>query len=75
VTPWPTATPVPEQTATPVASPTPTPYPQFIGQDSGLPDGLYTEHDDVLELVIALSPVALVIGVVVVLRGRWARRT
>jgi len=75
VTPWPTATPVVEQaTPTPNPTPTPTPYPQFNREESGLPDGLYTENDEVFQVMIALSPVALVIGVLAVMRGRWGRR-
>jgi len=65
VTPLPTPTPKPP-TPTPSPTPTVTPYPTVSFENTGLPNGLHTESDDVLRLAIALSPVVLVIVVVVV---------
>jgi hypothetical protein len=70
VTPVPTSTPVPPS-PTPRPAPTITPYPTLSLADEGLPDGLYTDNDDVLRLAIALSPVALLAFVLVVVRMRW----
>jgi hypothetical protein len=67
VAPLPTSTPDPP-TVTPAPAPKITPSPVVSLGDSGLPDGLYTESDDVLRLLIALLPVVLVIGVVMVVR-------
>ena len=68
VTPLPPPTLTPP-TATPTAIPTAMPYPTLSLEDTGLPDGLYTESDDVFQLAIALSPVALVILVMAIKIG------
>jgi hypothetical protein len=73
VTPVPTSTPVPP-TPTPAPTPTITPYPTVSLEGTGLPDGLRTETDDVIRLAIALSPVALVVLLVMVVRMRWRNR-
>lgn len=70
VTPLPSSTPVPP-TATPHPTPTATPYPTVSLDNTGLPDGLYTEGDDVLRLAIALSPTVLLVLVVVAVRKGW----
>ncbi len=72
VTPLPTLT--PEPTATAFASaptPVPTPYPTLPSDGAGLPGGLDTDSDDVLRLILALSPVAAVILVVMAIRLGW----
>jgi len=68
VTPWPTPTPEPP-TATPTSVPTATPYPTLSLEGTGLPGGLRTESDDLVRLIVALSPVVLVILVVVVVKA------
>jgi len=70
VAPLPTPTPKPA-TPTPVVAPTVTPYPKLELEDTGLPDGLYTESDNVLQLAMALSPVALVILIVAAIKMGW----
>jgi len=70
-TPVPSPTPAPTPTTTaPATSSAPpiTPLPTLNSNTSGLPDGLYTDSDEVLQLMIALSPVALLIVLVVVVR-------
>lgn len=73
VTLLPTLTPLPS-TATPAPAPTTTPYPTIDPEDTGLPDGLYTESDDVLRLAIALSPLILVILAVTAVKMGWFGR-
>lgn len=73
VTPLPTFTPIPP-TPTRMPIPTATPYPTVSFEYTGLPDGLHTESDDLLRLVIALSPVILVILVVMMVKMGWFRR-
>lgn len=67
-----TPTPTPEPSAT--LSPTPTPLPTVGPGASGIPNGLFTDADDVLRLGLALSPVALLIGVAIGIRLGWFRR-
>jgi hypothetical protein len=74
VTAQPTSTPVPP-TPTPMPIPTAMPYPTVSFKNTGLPDGLRTENDDVLRLAIALSPVALIILIVMAVRMGWFRRS
>ena len=73
VTPRPTATPV---AATPTPSPRPkaTPFPTLGPGHTGLPGGLKTESDDVLHLIVALSPVMLVVLIVIVFKTGWLRK-
>lgn len=73
VTPLPTSTPQPP-TVTPSPIPTATPYPTLALKDTGLPGGLYTESDDVFQLVVALSPVILVILVIALVKTGWLGR-
>ncbi len=69
LTPWPTETPEPTKTSIPTPAPVPTTTPYDFDRDtSGLPDGLRTEDDELLQLAIALSPVALLIGVLIMIR-------
>jgi hypothetical protein len=70
VTPLPTATPMPP-TPTPRPAPTATAYPTVSFDHMGLPDGLYTESDEVFQLTIALSPVALLVLIMIAVRRGW----
>jgi len=74
VTPLPTPTPLPP-TATPSPTPTIAPYPTISFEDTGSPDGLYTDADDAFRLAVALSPIALLILIVVVVKTGWMGRT
>jgi hypothetical protein len=73
VTPLPTPTMAPP-TPTPSPVPTPTPYPTVSLENTGLPDGLNTEHDDVSRLAVALLPVVLVVLVVMAGKMGWLGR-
>lgn len=68
--------PTPTSTPAPVPSPSPvsTPYPTLSPDATGLPEGIYTEYDEVLRLALALSPVLLLVGVIVAVRLGWFRR-
>lgn len=79
----PAQTPAPTWTPTPPASsdleptaflPTATPTPILAPDTSGLPPGLYTESDEVGQLLLALSPIAIVVLAVVALRSGLFRR-
>lgn len=72
--PYPTPTSIPMIAPLPSSTPTVTPYPTLGANATDLPEGLYTESDEVLRLIIALSPVMLVILLVVVARLRWLSR-
>ena len=72
VTLLPTFTPVPS-TPTPTPYPTPTLFPTAHLGNTGLPNGLRTDHDDVLRLALALSPVVVLILGIAILRKRWGR--
>lgn len=65
-----TSTPKPP-IATPSPTSTVTPCPTVSLENTGLPDGLYTESDDVFRLALALSPVALVVLIVVAVKTGW----
>ena len=77
-------TPVPLPTMSPTLTPddlgraTPgfemTPTPIIAPESSGLPSGLYTESDEVGQLILALSPIAVIVLVVLVLRSGLFRR-
>jgi hypothetical protein len=69
--PLPTSTPMPTATPLVTATPTATPYPTLSVHSTDLPEGLYTESDEVLRLIIALSPVILIVLLVVVIRLGW----
>ena len=73
VTPVPTPTPVPP-IPTPMPAPTATPYPTVSLENSGLPDGLHTDNDDVYRLAVALLPVALGVLILIAVRLRWFGR-
>jgi hypothetical protein len=81
----PPQTPVPLPTLTPTpalatagratSTPIPTPTPVIVPGTSGLPAGLDTESDEIGQLLVALSPVAGVLLIIVALRfGRFKRR-
>lgn len=74
VTPVPSPTPKPP-TPTPSPPATATPFPTLSLQDSGLPEGLYSETDDIQRLLIALLPViALITGIFLFIKRGWLRR-
>lgn len=72
-TPVPPATPIP--TPLPSLGPAVTPYPTLGNASTGLPSGLYTENDEVLRLMVALSPVALLALVIAAFRAGWFNRS
>ncbi len=45
-----------------------------LREDSGLPEGLYTESDDLVRLAVALSPVLLLATIVAVVKLVWRWR-
>jgi hypothetical protein len=55
-------------------TPTATPFPTSASEDSGLPEGLYTESDDLVRLAVALSPVLLLATIVAVVKLVWKGR-
>jgi hypothetical protein len=61
--PSPTPTATPTLTPTPVPLPTVTPFPTLKPDDSSVPEGLYTENDDLIRLALALSPVVLLVAI------------
>ncbi|MGD9100327.1 MAG: sialidase family protein [Anaerolineae bacterium] len=69
ITPHPTATPIPP---TPTPSPmfTVTPYPTYGLTSSGMPTGLYTDHDDMFKLLKSLSPLALALFILAFIKTR-----
>lgn len=69
-TPVPTPVPILTPALTPLSSPVPTvtPYPTLGSVSPGLPNGLYTEYDEVIRLVVALSPLLLLVIVIVVVK-------
>jgi hypothetical protein len=75
-TPVPTPVPLATPTLTPLSSPvaTVTPYPTLGNVSTGLPTGLYTEYDEILQLMVALAPVVLLVVVIVVARLGWLSR-
>jgi hypothetical protein len=70
VTPLPHPTSKPP-TATPRPLPTATPYPTIDAEGTGLPNGLYTESDEVIRLALALSPVALMVLIIIAVKMGW----
>jgi len=68
--PTPTATPTPLPTPTFTPTPTATPLPT-VPPSGGLPDGLYTEHDELGQLALAALPVLFLILIVAIVRLRW----
>jgi hypothetical protein len=73
--PPPTSTPTLTATPLPTATPTATPYPTLAPGESALPDGLYTESDDLLRLLIGLAPVLILVTVILAIRFGWLRRS
>jgi hypothetical protein len=71
-TPIPTLTPDVSSQATP--GPTAAPAPIVLTDDSGLPPGLYTESDEIGRLILALSPIAVIVLIITALRLGWFRR-
>jgi hypothetical protein len=72
--PTPTSTPALDVSGKAVGTPTPTPPPAIDPDSSGLPAGIFTESDEIAQLVLALSPVAAVLLFVIGLRfirRRW----
>jgi hypothetical protein len=69
--PSPTPSPTPTSTPTPVPLPSPTPYPTVAPGSSGLPTGLDTEADEILQLAIALLPLVLVVLPIMAVRLGW----
>ena len=74
-TPTPRSTSVPTLPApqSPTVIPSPTPYPTLADAGHGLPKDIYTESDEVVKLLIALSPVILLILVALAIRYVWPR--
>jgi hypothetical protein len=73
--PTPTPTPTLMPTPMPTLTPTVTPFPTLGPGDSDVPEGLYTEHDELARLVLALSPVLFVVMVAFAIRWLWRMRT
>jgi hypothetical protein len=76
-----TPVPPPTSTSTPTAiplataTPTATPYPTLAPGGTALPDGLYTESDDLLRLLIGLAPVLILATAIFAIRFAWRRRS
>ena len=81
----PPQTPVPLPTATPTLAPeapgqatpdlTTTPMPVIAPDTSGLPPGLDTESDEVVRLILSLSPIVVILLIIAALRfSRFRRR-
>lgn len=73
----PTPTPTPEARSleptveTTPASSSPDSHPTLTFKDTGLPDDVYTESDDVFMLMVALLPVASILLVVIAFKTGW----
>lgn len=72
--PLPTSTPTPLLSPLVTATPTATPFPTLAPGGTALPDGLYTENDDILRLLVGLTPVLILIAIILVIKGDWLRR-
>lgn len=72
--PVPTSTPKPTATPLPTATPTATPYPTLEPGRTALPDGLYTENDELFQLLIGVSPILVLVVAILVVRFGWLRR-
>jgi hypothetical protein len=72
-----TPPPSPPPLSTPTLAPTPvplpfsTPYPTLAPGSSGLPAGLDTETDEILQLAIALLPLVLLVPLLMAVRLGW----
>jgi hypothetical protein len=73
--PPPTSTPTPTATPAATATPTATPYPTLAPGATALPDGLYTESDDLLQLLVGLVPVLVLVAAIFAIRFGWVRRS
>jgi ligand-binding sensor domain-containing protein len=77
-TPAPVPTPIPTLTldaSNQIAlNSTTTPTPAVLQDDSELPPGLYTESDEIGQLILALSPVIVVVLIITALRLGWFSR-
>ncbi len=74
--PPPTSTPTPTATPVATATPTATPYPTLApGETTALPDGLYTESDELLRLLIGLVPVLILVTAICAIRFARMRRS
>jgi len=73
--PPPTSTPTPTATPLATATPTATPYPTLAPGETALPDGLYTESDDLLRLLVGLAPVLILATAIFAIRFGWLRRS
>lgn len=71
--PTPIPTPMPTMTPVPTPVPTATPFPTLVPGESGLPDGLYTENDDLGRLALSVSPVLLIVAALVFIRVMWRK--
>ena len=70
--PIPTLTPDVSSQATPGS--TTAPAPVILTDNSGLPPGLYTESDEIGQLILALSPIVVLVLIITALRLGWFRR-
>jgi len=75
-TPMPLPTKPPSPTSTPAIkhTPTVTPFPTLPPDTGGLPDGLYTEADDVLHLLGAIAPIGALLLLIAAIRLGWLRK-
>jgi hypothetical protein len=74
LTPWPTTTPEPDPASRPTATKPPTPTPQqFNLEGSGMPQGLYTDNDEWVQLAITLVPLILTVGALAAARMLWLK--
>jgi len=72
--PTPTPTPALDVPGQATPTPIPMPVPVIVPDTFGLPSGLDTDSDDVGRLILALSPVALILLIIVALRFKWFGR-
>lgn len=72
--PLPTPTPTSASTAQEQPTSTPTKTPVIVPDSPGLPAGLYTENDEIIQLILALAPITIIILIIVTLRFGWFRR-
>jgi hypothetical protein len=74
--PLPSPSPSPAIDETDAVTPTPTVPPALDTslEGSGIPDGLYTESDEVGQLFLALSPIILMLLGIIALRFNWFKR-
>jgi hypothetical protein len=73
--PPPTSTSTPTSTPLATATSTATPYPTLAPGETALPDGLYTESDDLFRLLVGLVPVLILAMVIFAIRFGRLRRS